>query len=172
MSAFKSRDNSFATAEIVKRIQCLVISGPLILRSASRFQERVFRSHRRIVQPGRNAVCLLDLSILVLQQHALHTVEDTGSSASKDRAVLVRIDTLAGRFDTHQLHVRVLEERCKYANRVRSATYAGTHIVGQSIEALLTFSFALVANGPLEELNQRREGVRSRCRSQQIMSVL
>ena len=71
------------------------------------------------------------LAVLVLQQVGERALKRSGRSAGERRRVPAGLDTVAGRLVADQPDPGVVDERVEDADRVRSATDAGGHRVGQ-----------------------------------------
>lgn len=72
------------------------------------------------------------LPVLVLQQVRERTLERAGRSAGERRGVPTGLDAVAGGLVTDQPNTRIVDEGVEDADRVRTATDAGRHRVGQT----------------------------------------
>ena len=77
-------------AEQPEALQRLAIGDRDVLRAAGVLVEAVLRPHARIVEPGRDAVRLLHLPELVLQEVRLRSVQHAGASLRQRRRVALR----------------------------------------------------------------------------------
>ena len=133
MGGFERGDDAFRASEARKRVQCLVVGARQILRAPVVAEKRVLRSHTRVVEPSRDRVGIRNLAVAVGQDRRARAVQDPGTSASERRG--------PGRLHTDQPHIRVVDEACEHADRVRATAHACDHRLRKAslgLEQLLT----------------------------------
>ena len=96
------------------------------------FIETVFRSYARVIQAGCNGMRYLNLSVFVLEQITVGSVEDAGTSDAKGDRVFSARDAHSGCFHADKID-RVPEERIKETNAITTAAYAGNQSVRQTV---------------------------------------
>ncbi len=111
----------------------------------------MLRAHRRIVHSGGNRVGRHHLSILILQQIRVAAVQYSRLAAIKAGSVLSEFIAFAASFDADECDCRIINERRKNANRVRSAADTRNHEIGISADFRTDLSHRFVADHRLKK---------------------
>ena len=77
-------------------------------------------------------MCLLHLSVLILQQVRHRTVEYARSASAEGRRVLAGRYTFASSLQPHQPHIFFGHERVEHADGITTTADAGQHVIGQA----------------------------------------
>src|SRR5690606_34410584 len=159
-------------AAIMKRLQGLVIGDGDILRAAAVFQPSVLRPHTGVVQPGRNGVRLHDLTIFVLNDIRSVAMQYTDLPGVERGSVTAGFDTVAGSFNTYQLHAVVADVRVENTHGVGTATHRRQHIIWLPTYVFLHLLDAFGADNGLEVAHHGRVRVRPRHRANNVKRIL
>src|SRR5437588_2871964 len=96
----------------------------------------------------------MNLSVLVLKHHALHTMQAAGCSSRKHSTVFGSIEPFAGRFNANQSYVFVVKKSGKDPDCIRAAPDASQNVIREAFVSLLKSGFRLVANYLLEKFHK------------------
>src|SRR5690606_35265301 len=117
-------------------------------------------------------MAVTDLAILILQQIGPVAVKHARLAALERRAMLARVDALAGCFDAVNLHGRIIEEGMEKAHRIGAATDTGNDGIGQPPLALQHLCLCLAPDHGLEVAHHCRIGMGTGDSADQIVGVL
>jgi hypothetical protein len=85
----------------------------------------VLRADAGVVEAGGDAVRLLHLAVLILEEIGAGAVQHAGAAGGEGGGVAAGVDAVAGRFDADDADVGVVDERREEADRVAAAADAG-----------------------------------------------
>ena len=122
--AFDGRKNALVPAARLQSLERLIIRRRQIANTARGEEQGVLRAHAGIVQTGGDGVRLLDLAVLILQQHGETAVQHAGTAERQGRRVVTQTWPATAGLDSNDLHARVGHERMEGADGVRSAADA------------------------------------------------
>ena len=163
MGRLERGDDPLGVREELERLDHLGVRHGLVAGPPGGREVAVLGTDARVVEPGRDGLGLEDLADLVLEQVALHPVDDAGHAPADGRA--------AGRLDPDQLRRRVDEPR-EDPHGVRSPADARGHDVRRPAEQLLALAARLVTEHPLQLPHQPRVGMGSHHRAQAVVRAL
>ena len=112
------------------------------------------------------------LAILILHQVSHCAVQHARAAQSNGRRVTAGIHAVAASLKTVNLNRRIVQERVEQTNRVRTATHAGSNTIGQAASLSQNLLARLLTDSVMEETHHRRERVRTRSGTQQVVGVL
>ena len=133
------------------------------------FPIAVLRAGAGIVEPGRNAVHVAGLAVVVLQHVAVAAVQHAGPAEAERGGMVAGLVGSSARLDAHQLHRLVGHERIEHAGRVAASAHAGHDHVGQPAELLQALRPRLPADDRLKIADDPREGMRPDDRAENVM---
>src|SRR4029453_18164715 len=116
MRGLERGDDPFEPSEIPECLQRSLVRRTGVFGPAAVAQRRMLGPDARIVEPGRDRMCVDDLTVAVCENGRARTVENGCVPRSKRRG--------SGGLDADQPHV-VSEEAGEDADRVRAAADAG-----------------------------------------------
>src|SRR5215204_361936 len=132
----EGRDDSFAAAERLERLQRFAI-GDADERSAAGFLEvRKLWSDAGVVETGRNGVRLLHLAEFVLQDIRARSVQDTDCASAERRRMAPALDAVPGGLHADELDFAILNERIEDTHRIGAAADAGDDGVWQRTDCV------------------------------------
>ncbi|MNH14783.1 hypothetical protein D3C79_743810 [compost metagenome] len=172
MGGLQRRYDAFGFGQLLEGVQRLLVGHRGVLGAADGGQVGVLGADGGEVQPRRDGVGLLDLTLLVLHQVGVHAEEDPLAAVTERRAVLAALDTVTTRLDADQTYFRVVDKVGKHADGVGAAADAGDHGVGQALFFFEALGLGLLADHLLELPHDCGEGVGAGGGAEQVVGAV
>ena len=131
----------------------------------------MFRSNTRVIQTGGDGINRCDLTILILAEIRLHTVENTKFSGCNRCCSLSSIDTASSCLTTNQANSLVLNKVVESSDCIGTTANTGKYSIRKFSFFFQNLFFDLLGNNCLEITNNCRKWVRSHDRSEHIMCI-
>ena len=105
--------DTFRSTQRIEGGQRIRIRSGTILSPADRVQKGMFRAHRRIIEPCRNRLSLLNLAMRILEQERVAPMQDTGLAVDDGGRMLSESIANTTSLDTNDLDTGITQERMK-----------------------------------------------------------
>ena len=149
MRRLQSRENALESATLSERGECLVIRDGFIPNPSDVVKKRVLRPNAGIIQARGYGMRLLDLSVRVLQQCGVRSVQHARGSVPDGGGMLHIVVAGSPGLDPQQCDVAVSEQRMEQAYGIRTAAHACHCDIGQAVLQLEQLSTSLFPNHTL-----------------------
>ncbi|MHC2523324.1 hypothetical protein ACVIEM_000409 [Rhizobium leguminosarum] len=172
MRGFERRDDAFEAGEGLESLERFVVHDRHIVDTAGIVQPGMFGTDAGIIETGRNRMAFLDLTVTILQQIGAVAVKHAGRTGGDRGAMFVALQTLAAGFDADDLHRGIIQERMENADGVRAAADGSDDEIRQAAFGCQHLLFRFDTDHRLEIADHLRIGMRTGCRSDQVIGIL
>ena len=161
MSTLDGWNNSFGSGKIFKCFHCFIICHWHIFRSSDIIKVCMFRSDTRVIQSCGNRVNRSNLSIFILTEVGLHTMEDAQTTGSNRSRCLCGIDTSSCCLTTDKTHIFIFNKIIKCSNGIGAAAHAGQYSIRKSALFFQHLFLDLFGNHSLKISHNGRKWMRA-----------
>ena len=168
---FERRHDAFEVAQIVKRLQRLVVGHRHVFRAPRILEPRVLRADARVIEPRRDRVRFDDLAVRILKQIRAVAVQHSRPARAERGGVFAGGEAFARGLDPDQPHPFLREVRMENTHRVRTAAHACDHRVGLPSRELGHLDPAFFADDGLEVPHHHGVRMRARDRADDVKRV-
>ena len=172
VARLERRNDAFEAAQIVERLERLVIGHRDVFGAATVLEPGVLGTHAGIIETGGNRVRLDDLAVLILQQIGAVAVQHAGLAGAQRRGVLAALQPVARGLDADQAHRLFGNVGIENADGVGAAADARQHGIGMASGHLQHLLARLAADHRLEVAHHHRIRMRAGYRADDVKRVL
>ena len=119
----------------------------------------MLRSDAGVVKTGGDGVNGSNLSVLILAEVGLHTVENAERTSADGGCGLLRVDASSGSLKADEPYLRMGNEVIESADGVGTAAHAGEHSIRKASFFFHDLLFDLFGDDGLEVTDDGREGM-------------
>src|ERR1017187_1537130 len=156
-------------SKLAEGVERLLVIGGDVFGATLIVQPGVLRSDGRIIEPRRNRVSRGNLSVYVLQNKGVSSLQHSRMSPVESRRVLAQRVAAASSFYADQFDFAVFDEFVESSDGVGTPANTGDYRGRELAFCLQDLSACLFADDPVEVAHHGGIGVRAQHTSQQVM---
>ena len=172
MGGFDGGNDTLGPCQILKSVHSFVVGDGYIFSPADVMQMGMFGADTGVVKTCGDGVNRRDLTVGVLTEVTLHTVEDAHAAGGNGGGGLKGVDAPSGGFAADETDILILNEMVERADSVGATAHAGDHRVGELAFFLQHLLFDLLGDHRLKITDHGGEGVGTHDGADAVVGVM